>query len=212
MRAAVFSVKVSVAPVGVLTVMRPDFNSVTTPSTDLFMAGFHMRDLFGVRRVRLGSQRGHQDDGGYDEERKVSKISYEAWYLPLCSIGPLDRPCYWNLQWGECIKGNRLRNVRGCPLLRTSDERFSNAPSKLARYSLQVGGLDWSSNCARRARPFRGRAFREQKGPTRLPTTSTLPRSSLPQTLPSFRRIPPALFPNTRLFESVCTDAEGRDG
>ena len=57
-------------------------------------------------------------------------------------------------------------------------------------------------------------AFREQEDDqAALPPPISIHRcSSLPQTLPSFRRIPPALFPNTRLFESVCTDAEGLDG
>ena len=56
--------------------------------------------------------------------------------------------------------------------------------------SLQVRSLRYPTgwpglalNCARRARPFLGRALREQKGPTRLPTISTHPRSSLPERL-----------------------------
>ena len=42
--------------------------------------------------------------------------------------------------------------------------------------------------------------------------TSTHRHSSPHQIPPSSRRIPPALFPNIRLFESVCKDAAGRDG
>src|SRR6185295_5196336 len=40
---------------------------------DFFMPGFHMSDLFGVRRIRLGCQRIHQHDGGYEENREDRK-------------------------------------------------------------------------------------------------------------------------------------------
>jgi hypothetical protein len=56
--------------------------------------------------------------------------------------------------------------------------------------------------------------FREQEDDQAvLPLPiSTLLHSSLLRTLRSFRRSPLGRFPNTRLFESVCRDAEGLVG
>jgi hypothetical protein len=51
-----------------LTVMRPDFTSVTP--LDPLMAGFHLSDLFEVCGIGLRLQRDHQHGGGYDEERE----------------------------------------------------------------------------------------------------------------------------------------------
>src|SRR4029077_18252645 len=86
-----------------------------------------------------------------------------------------------------------------------------NDPSKLARTPFTRGGPIGLPLRASNEGLLRPRVARAQE--TNGPPPISTPRCSSPlRTLRSFHRILPGRFPNTRLFEPVCTDAEGRDG
>ena len=126
---------------------------------------------------------------------------------------PILNPLFGGVAKAALYCAHRTSTVLSCAFCEQEGHLAAPTPSFQARSFLSPSGWPGLAlNCARRARPFRGRALREQRGPTRLPTISTPPRSSLLQIPPSSRRSLPVPFPNTPLFESVYTDGEGRDG